>query len=119
MKEVVENETYAIGAGNLILDAELGNGHLGTIEVKVNGILVASKNDEAIEGLVLGEKAGLINDGGILRVKAFSNVATPSGNGLFTVTLKDAINTNHAPFQYDVPFDGEPSIEFKIKFTLS
>lgn len=119
MKEVSENETYTIGSGGLVLDAELGNGHLGSIGVKLNNVQVAYKNNAPVEGLSLGDKEGIITGGAKLRVTAYSNKATPAENGILTIKLKDDTNTTTPPFEYDIPFDGETSIEFKIKFTLS
>lgn len=107
MIQVEEQEAYEVGNGDLKLKSYLGNGHSGSIEVKMNDEFIVRKiNEEVNENL--DEKTGA------LKVVALSN-KNSDNNGILTIELRDDENTETYMFSQEFDSDGIMSFEITIE----
>lgn len=106
---IEETEDYNVGGGTLWLKAEIGNGHLGAIDVIFNDEFIKRAINTPVD-----EDLG--NRRGTLKVVGLVNKNTES-NGMLSLRLND--DQDSEVFEYSEAFDDEGVIRFEITIEVS
>lgn len=109
MKVVENNETFISTSGDLFLNSTIGNGHIGSIDVRINNRFIIRKVNEPVVNLNLFQEKGL------LKITSIVNKVTDL-DAIVSHKLNDDSNTKF--YEYTESFDGESAVKFITKISV-